>query len=115
MRFRVLFLGALAVLAAGCGSTATAPETVTTATVQVTPPQKLTLTVFKVDNGLLRPRVEQVPHTTAVAEAALAALAFTTPVTVSGGTAKVALAHATQDEEAEIVYTLTQYATIQRV
>ena len=73
------------------------------------------MTVFKVDQGMLRPRVERVPHTTAIAEAALAALSLSTPVTISGGTASVALAHATQDQQAEIVYTLTQFPTIERV
>lgn len=115
MRFRLLLLGALALLAAGCGSTSTAPEIVTTATVQVIPPKHTSVTVFKVDNGLLHPSVEQVPHTTAIAEAALSALGFSTPLTIGGGTAKVALGHATQDDEAEIVYTLTQFPAIERV
>ena len=116
MRFRLLILGALALLAVGCGSTSTAtePVTTTTATIPVSP-KPMAVTVFTVDNGLLRPRVEQVPHTTAVAEAALGALGLGAGVTISGGTATVALDHATQDQAAEIVYTLTQFATVKRV
>ncbi|MCW2964129.1 MAG: Spore germination protein-like protein [Actinomycetia bacterium] len=117
MRFRLLFLGALAVLAAGCGSTPTAIETVGSTTTQVpVSPKPIAVTVFTVDNGLLRPRVDQVPHTTAVAEAALGALGLGAAVTsIVGGTATVALDHATQDQAAEIVYTLTQFSTVQRV
>lgn len=115
MRSRLLFLGALASLAVGCGSTPTATETVTT-TVQIpVSPKPIAVTVFKVDNGLLRPMVEHVPHTTAVAEAALGALGLGTGITIGGGTAKVSLDHATQDQAAEIVYTLTQFASVQRV
>jgi hypothetical protein len=117
MRFRLLFLGALAVLAAGCGSTPTAIETVGTTTTHVpVSPKPVAVTVFTVDNGLLRPRVEQVRHTSAVAEAALGALGFgAAAMTISGGTATVVLDHATQDQAAEIVYTLTQFSTVQRV
>ncbi|MDX6426789.1 MAG: hypothetical protein QOD52_2194 [Gaiellaceae bacterium] len=117
MRFRLLFLGTAAVLAAGCGSTPTATETVATATTTApVSPKPLALTVFTVDNGLLRPRIEHVPHTTAVAEAALGALGLgAAATTISGGTATVTLDHATQDQAAEIVYTLTQFSTVQRV
>jgi hypothetical protein len=116
MRFRLLFLGALASLAVGCGSSPTVTETVTTTTAPVpVSPKPLAITVFKVDNGLLRPAVEHVPHTTAVAAAALGALGVQAPVSISNGTATVALDRATQDQAAEIVYTLTQFATIKRV
>jgi hypothetical protein len=117
MRFRLLFLGALAALVAGCGSTPTATETVTTTTTPApVSPKPVAVTVFTVDNGLLRPRVEHVPHTAAIARAALGALGFgAATTTISGGTATVALDHATQDQAAEIVYTLTQFSTVQRV
>jgi hypothetical protein len=117
MRFRLLFLAALAALAVGCGSTPTAVETVPTTTSRApVSPKPISVTVFMVDNGLLRPRVEHVPHTTAVAEAALAALGLgAATMTINGGTATVALDHATQDQAAEIVYTLTQFPTVQRV
>jgi hypothetical protein len=116
MRFRLLILGALALLAAGCGSTSTGngPGTTTAATIPVSP-KPLAITVFKVDGGLLRPTVEHVPHTTAVAAAALAALGIAADVSISNGTATVALDHAPQDQAAAIVYTLTQFATVKRV
>jgi hypothetical protein len=116
MTSRLLLLAALAALAAGCGSTSTAPEPVTTTTVVTTVAAKpIALTVFKVDGGLLRPTVEHVPATTAVAKAALRALGIDAVVTVSDGTATVALDHTTQDQAAEIVYTLTQFASVKRV
>jgi hypothetical protein len=116
MRFRLLFLGALASLVVGCGSTSRATESVSTTTTPApVSPKPLALTVFEVDNGLLRPRVAHVLHTTAVAAAALGALGLGAAVTISDGTAKVSLAHATQDQAAEIVYTLTQFATVERV
>jgi len=75
----------------------------------------MALTVFRVDNGLLRPEVTRVPRTAAVAGAALAALGIQAPVSIESGTAKVTLDRATQDEQAEIVYTLTQFPTVRRV
>lgn len=117
MRFRLLILGALAAIAVGCGSTSTATEPVTTATTTTVPvsPKPIAVTVFRVDSGLLRPSVEHVPHTAAVATAALGALGLGAGVTISNGTASVALDKATQDQAAEIVYTLTQFSTIKRV
>lgn len=113
---RILLLAALASLAAGCGSTPTATESVTTATGPVTvSPKPIAVTVFRVDNGLLRPTVEHVPHTTAVATAALGALGLGAGVTITNGTASVALDKATQDQAAEIVYTLTQFSTVKSV
>jgi len=122
MRFRLLFLGAITCLAAGCGSTHQAAQT-PTATVPAPPattgipvsPSPMALTVFRVDNGLLRPSVGRVPRTTAVATAALGLLGLRADVSIDAGTAKVALDHATQDQQAEVVYTLTQFATIRRV
>lgn len=116
MRFRLLILAAFVTIAAGCGSTDTAPEPVTTATTPVpVSPKPIAVTVFRVDNGLLRPTVEHVPHTTAVATAALGALGLGAGVTISDGTATVALDKATQDQAAEIVYTLTQFSTVKNV
>jgi hypothetical protein len=117
MRFRLLLLGALAAFAVGCGSTPTAMETVRTTTTQVAvSPKPIALTVFRVDNGLLRPRVEQVPYTPSVATAALHILIpGPSAAIVHDGTATVGLDHVTQDQAAEIVYTLTQFATIKRV
>ena len=122
MRFRLLFLGALACLAAACGSTRTATKPVATTapapaatTTAPVSPSPMAVTVFKVDNGLLRPSVVHVPRTAAVAGAALGALDIGAGVSIDGGTATVALDRATQDEQAEIVYTLTQFSTIDRV
>ena len=113
---RLLLLAVLASLAVGCGSTSTATESVTTSTAPVpVSPKPITVTVFRVDHGLLRPTVEHVPHTNAVASAALGALGLGAAVTISDGTASVALDKATQDQAAEIVYTLTQFATVKRV
>jgi hypothetical protein len=113
---RLLLLAVLASLAVGCGSTSTATESVTTATAPVPfSPKPIAVTVFRVDHGLLRPTVEHVPHTNAVASAALGALGLGAAVTISDGTASVALDKATQDQAAEIVYTLTQFATVKRV
>jgi hypothetical protein len=118
---RLLLLGVLASLVAGCGSTSTASETVTSTvstTTAASPPvaaKPLAVTVFKVDAGVLRPTVERVPRTTAVAAAALRALGVEAGVTISDGTATVARDQATQDQAAEIVYTLTQFETVKRV
>jgi len=73
------------------------------------------LTVYRVDNGLLRPEVEHVPRTQAVASASLHALGIDAPVTIAGGTATVDLEQPTRDETAEIVYTLTQFPSVERV
>ena len=113
-----LLLLALASLVAGCGSSSTATETVTTTATTPTTTvvsKPIAVTVFKVDAGLLRPTVERVRRTTAVAAAALRALGVDAGVAISDGTAAVALAQATQDQAAEIVYTLTQFATVKRV
>jgi Immunoglobulin-like domain of bacterial spore germination len=128
MRIRLLTLGALVSLAAACGggeraTTVTTtvaapppppPSATTTAQVPVDP-APLALTVFRVDNGVLRPRVVHVPRSAAVATAALGALDVGARVTIDTGTATVALDQASQDEQAEIVYTLTQFASIKRV
>jgi hypothetical protein len=115
---RLLLLAVLAPLVAGCGSTSTATETVTTTTTATTTtvaPKPIAVTVFKVDAGLLRPSVQRVPRTTAIAAAALRALGVEAGVTISDGTATVARDRATQDQAAEIVYTLTQFETVKRV
>jgi hypothetical protein len=64
---------------------------------------------------MLAAEIASVPHTQAVASASLTALGLPAHVSVAGGTATVALPHASPDEVAEIVYTLTQYPSIQRV
>ena len=113
----------LVVLATACGRTTTTTVTVTTAAAPTTTgrvpvsPAPMAITVFRVENGLLRPQVEHVPSTGAVATAALGALGLGGPkaIIIANGTADVAITKPTQDEEAEIVYTLTQFASIKRV
>ncbi|MFL5952926.1 MAG: Gmad2 immunoglobulin-like domain-containing protein [Gaiellaceae bacterium] len=119
---RFCVLPAVALLAASCaGTTATTTVTVTTSDAPTTSvdapasPARLAITVFRVDAGLLRPSVVRVPQTQAVATAALHALGIDAAVTLADRTASVDLPKATQDQEAEIVYTLTQFATIERV
>jgi hypothetical protein len=117
---RLLMLGAVAVLATSCGSSTTA--TTVTVTTQTAPPTtstvapaSMTVTVYRVVDGAIFPGTVRVPRTKAVARAALGALGVAADVTVADGTATVDLAKATQDKQAEIVYTLTQYPSIQRV
>lgn len=116
VKLRRLLLGAaVALLAAGCGSSSHGTvSTVTTSTVPVSP-TPMALTVFVVQQGLLHPKLEHVPRTQAVASAALSALGIAAPVTIADGTATVDLAKATNDQVAEIVYTLTQFSSVQRV
>jgi hypothetical protein len=120
MAFRLLLTGMFVSLAAGCGSgqttsTPATSETQPTSTQATVPAPQMALTVFKVSGGFLRPSVIHVPRTKAVAAAALAALGLDAGVTIDGGTARVALDKATQEQAAEIVYTLTQFSTIKRV
>jgi hypothetical protein len=111
---RALILAATGLLAAGCGSGSnSAPPTMTVHTVPAE--QRMPLTVFRVRGGVLRPLVVHVPRTKAVAQAALGALGLAADVTISHGTAAVGLAKATDEQVAEIVYSLTQFASVQRV
>ena len=109
---RLVLLAALGAAVAGCGSTTHGAETTTTTQV---PPHMMSLTVFEVVDGALHARTAHVQQTTAVAGAALGALGLDAPVTIAGGTATVALDSATPEQTAEIVYTLTQFPTVQRV
>jgi hypothetical protein len=109
----------LAALVAGCGSSSSPSATATDATVSTavttTPAPRTALTVFRVQDGKLHAEALTVAHTTAVASAALRALGFAAPVTIADGPAQVALAAASADEIAEIVYSLTQYPSVERV
>jgi hypothetical protein len=114
---RLLTLALLLPALAACGSTGNDAGTTTVAppptTTQATPP--MPVTVYRVDSGLLRPEVQHVPRTRAVAAAALHALGLDASVSVADGTATVDLPEATQDQSAEIVYTLTQFPSVERV
>ena len=110
-------LAVVAVLVAGCGSSShgTISVTVITTNPHSAGAGPMTVTVFEVDQGLLHPKLARVPSTPAVAGAALGVLGVTAPVSIADGTATVELARATPDQVAEIVYTLTQFPTVQRV
>jgi hypothetical protein len=73
------------------------------------------LTVFTMKGGILVAKDVSVPQTEATASASLDALGLPASVTIADGTATVDLPDATADQVAEIVYTLTQYPTVQRV
>ncbi len=77
--------------------------------------QTMPLTVFRVVGGALRAETVTVAETQAVARAALTALGIEAKVTIDAGTAAVDLADASAGEVAEVVYTLTQFPTVQRV
>jgi hypothetical protein len=68
-----------------------------------------------VRGGRLYADAERVQGTRAVAAASLAALGLSSPVSIADGTAQVDRTDATPEEVAEIVYTLTQYPSVQRV
>ena len=114
MRIRLSLLALLALGTAGCGSHATAEEPTTTRTVPVAA-APMPLTVFRLRRGILRPAVVRVPRTRAVAAAALSALGLPARVTIANGTAEVELAEATDAQAAEIVFTLTQFPSVDRV
>ena len=123
MRICVLLALGVVLLAAGCGSsgtetaatTADTTTTTTTAATTTTQAEQMALTVYRVENGALHAAQVQVPKTQGVAGASLKALGVDAPVTISNGTATVQLDSATDEQVAEIVYTLTQFSTIQRV
>jgi hypothetical protein len=117
MRIRVLLALGLALLAAGCGSsgTETSATTAETTTAATTTAADLTLTIYHVGNSGLERTTTTVPQTKAVAAAALDALGVDAPVTITDGTATVQLDRATEEQVAEIVYTLTEFSTVERV
>ena len=114
MRTRLLLVASVAFLAAGCGSSSHGTVITVTTTAPVSP-KPMAVTVFAVEQGLLQPKLVHVPRSPAIAGAALGALGIAAPVTISGGTATVDLAKATNDQVAEIVYTLTHFPSVQRV
>jgi hypothetical protein len=68
-----------------------------------------------VRSGKLQALDVQAPQTQATAVASLSALGIDAGVTIADGTATVDLPNATAVQIAEIVYTLTQFSTVQRV
>jgi hypothetical protein len=119
---RALIVIALCAAGAGCGGSNHARTTSTPTTTQstsipstTTAPTPITVTVFRVRNGRLVAGVERVQGTRAVAAASLTALGLASPISISNGTATVGRDDATREQVAEIVYTLTQYPSIERV
>ena len=106
----LLLVTALAGCGGGSKTATTPPETTTTG-----PAKTMPLTVFRVVDGALRAESVQVPQTQAVAGAALTALGIDARVTIDSGTATVDLDDAPPDQIAEIVYTLTQFPSVQHV
>jgi Immunoglobulin-like domain of bacterial spore germination len=111
MIWRPLLVVALVAALAACGSSSRQAQTTT----ETTPAPSMSLTVFEVVDGALHARTVRVPKTQAVAAAALRALGVDAAVTIDAGTATVALDSTTPEQEAEIVYTLTRFPTVQRV
>jgi hypothetical protein len=91
------------VVSAGCGSRHAAPPTTTT------------VTVFRLENGLLHAERAEVPAAYSTPAAALSALGLHLPVTVADGTAHVSIGTLAPGRVAEVVYTLTALPRIRRV
>jgi hypothetical protein len=104
-------------VAAGCLGRGGHPATTATTVAETTTAsaQPMHLTVFAMRSGRLQALDIQAPATQATAAASLSALGINAGVTISGGTATVDLPNAAPQQIAEIVYTLTQYSTVQRV
>jgi immunoglobulin-like protein involved in spore germination len=117
MRKLLLAVGILLLLAtaSGCGSHGATTTGQTAASTTTAPAATTAVTVFRVHSGQLQAQAVEVPQTQAVAGAALHALGVSASVQIADGTATVALAQAPADQVAEIVYTLTQFSTVQRV
>lgn len=79
------------------------------------PVPRMALTVYRVEHGKLAPSIVHVERTEAVAAATLEALGAGTVSSIDGGTASVDAPGASDEQTAEIVFTLTQFASVQRV
>jgi hypothetical protein len=96
-----LVLAAVA-LSAGCGGTRSAEPTTT-------------ITVFRVQDGLLHAERAEVPAARSTPASALGALGLDVPVAVVDGTARVTLGKLGPEGVAEVVYTLTAFRAVRRV
>lgn len=121
MTRRLLSLLAITLVAASCGTTTTKTVVVTTTAPPSTTtrppvsPAPMSVVVYRVVDGALQPELAKVPRTSAVATATLGALDVGAPVTIADGTATVDLPKATQEKQAEVVYTLTRFRDVKRV
>jgi hypothetical protein len=139
MRGRIVAIVVGALVLAGCGGggteTVTVTKTVTTTRTDTTPlPGETTVRVYFLRDGKVAATARTVPRTRAVATAALAQLsrgptedehalgvtsalkgtAFSPPI-IRGGTAIVAAQGFPRDALAQVVFTLTQFASVRAV
>lgn len=123
MRAVAIPLLAAVVLLAGCGSqdaSSPAPSTIASTPTSTAggagAAAPMTLTVYPVRDGVVRPEVAHVPATTGVAAAALRALGLgDVPVSIANGQATVSLPDASPAQVAEVVYTLTRFPSVASV
>ena len=119
MRPLAVALLLVAALAAGCGASGgpSAESTAETATTQTATDATSTVVAYVVRNGKVAAERRVVPATKAVGRAALDELGLpVASLTIADGTAHVELAREpTELERAQIVFTLTEFPTVQRV
>jgi germination protein M len=131
MRGSLALIAFLALAAAGCGGDSSSSDT--TAPPSTAPVEKMTVTAYFLSDGRVSPAHVRVPETRGVARASLQALLAGPPagfetelpkdvegfdISIDAGTAGLSLrppAELTAAARAEIVYTLTQFPTVQRV
>jgi Immunoglobulin-like domain of bacterial spore germination len=103
MRRLGVALALLAVIVSpGCGGSRSAEQTTT-------------ITVFRLQGGVLHAERAEVPAARSTPAAALGALGLDVPVNVVDGTARVAVDKLAPERIAEVVYTLTRLPTVRRV
>ncbi len=122
MKLLSLMSAVLVLAATGCSlhrttrtvsTDGTAPPAATTNPHMPVP--QMALTVYRVESGKLAPAIVHVDRTEAVAAAALRALGTGTVSSIAGGTATVDAPGASDAQIAEIVFTLTQFTSVERV
>ena len=101
-RLGVVLSFAAVIVSAGCGGSRS-------------PERTSTITVFRLQAGLLHAERAEVPAERSTPAAALGALGLDVPVKVVDGTARVAVARLAPERIAEVVYTLTRLPAIRRV
>lgn len=95
-------VAAAVVAASGCGGRQAAQKTTT-------------ITVFRLQNGLLHAERAEVPAEPSTPAAALDALGLHLPVTVESGNARIAAGKLDPGRVAEVVYTLTRFPGVHSV
>ena len=132
MRLRIVVLTLLPLVLAACGG-GSSSSTPTGSATTTAPRERMTLTAYFLRDGRVAPVHVRVERTKAVASAALRALFADPPagletdipagidsfdLAIAGGTAALSLVSTgdlTRPARAQIVYTLTQFPTIERV